>query len=82
MSSPQAARRRSNKTQPECIDHDDQQLETLTSRAVLKKGPGQTPSSLLPVAEREDAVAHARTLRLARQPLVDEGANDGLECTA
>src|SRR5665647_228906 len=41
MSSPQAARRRSNKTRPEGIDYDDQQLEILTSRAVLKKGPGQ-----------------------------------------
>jgi len=45
MSSRQAARRRSNKTQPECMDYDDQQLEILTSRAVLKKGPGQYPFS-------------------------------------
>ena len=30
----------SHKTQPECIDYYDQQLETPTSRAVLKKGPG------------------------------------------
>jgi len=47
MSSQHDARQQSNKTRPEQIDYDDRQLETLTSRAVLKKGIGRRPRHIL-----------------------------------
>src|SRR5450756_291458 len=76
MSSRQAARRRSNKTQPECMDYDDQQLEILTSRAVLKKGPGHNTYLLTTNRDATLPLSPGRDLRRRRNhlsPYADPG---------